>query len=54
MSSIPSGRLCWIEIRLHCTASLRRRSMAALQHASLRDRRISNGEGLTVAAEFIK
>ena len=52
-AAIPSGRLCWIEIRLHCAASLRGRSMAAPQHASLRDRRISSGEGFTVAAEFI-
>jgi hypothetical protein len=52
-AAIPSGRLCWIEIRLHCVASLRRRSMAAPQHANLRDRRISSGEGFTVAAEFI-
>jgi hypothetical protein len=42
-----------MEIRLHCAASLRRRSMAAPQHASLRDRRISSGERFTVAAEFI-
>jgi hypothetical protein len=49
----PSERLCWIKIRLHCAASLRRRSKAAPQHASVRDRRISSGEGFTVAAEFI-
>ena len=52
-AAVPSGRLCWIEIRLHCAASLRRRSMAAPQHASLRDRRISSGERFTAGAEFI-
>jgi hypothetical protein len=52
-AAIPSGRLCWIEIRLHCAASLRRRLMAAPQHASLRDRQISSAGGFTVAAEFI-